>query len=118
MNGSLVRSSRLPQALFFRQKKRSWHFVTCISFVEVFPAAAGAFFAAKKRSLDFVTCDKLLMACIQGFEGVKHYALSASPWWARIARIPHHILKVLDIKQLSGCINICKCIARTFVQSA
>ena len=29
-----------------------------------------------------------------------HYALSASPWWARIARIPHHILKVLDIEQV------------------
>jgi hypothetical protein len=30
-----------------------------------------------------------------------HYALSALPGWARIARIPHHVLKLLDIKQVS-----------------
>ena len=30
-----------------------------------------------------------------------HYALSALPGCAHIARIPHHILKLLDIKQVS-----------------
>jgi hypothetical protein len=30
-----------------------------------------------------------------------HYALSALPGWARIVRIPHYTLKLLDIKQVS-----------------
>ena len=41
------RSSRLLQSLSFRQKWRSWYFMTCVSPVEVFLAAAGAFFWSK-----------------------------------------------------------------------
>ena len=48
---ALLRSSQLPQALSGKQKWRSRDFVTCISFVEVFPAAAGSFFLAKKTFL-------------------------------------------------------------------
>ena len=41
---ALLRSSHLPQALFFRQKWRSLIFRTCNSPVEVFLRAAGGFF--------------------------------------------------------------------------
>ena len=42
---AVLRSSRLPQGVFFQQKWRSWDFVRCIKSVGVFPAAARAFLA-------------------------------------------------------------------------
>ena len=54
---ALLRSSRLPQALFFfRQRWRFCDFMTCISPADVFPAAAGAFSKRKWRSWEFITC--------------------------------------------------------------
>ena len=44
---ALLRSSRLPQALFFSRKSRFRDFMTCFSSAEVFQAAAGAFFFRK-----------------------------------------------------------------------
>ena len=51
---ALLRSSYVPQALFFRRKWRSWDFWTCNSPVEVFLRAAGAFFSAKMTFLSFL----------------------------------------------------------------
>ena len=56
MNGSLVKSSRLPQALFSFKNLRSLDFITCISSVEVFLAAASAFSIKKWCSLDSIPC--------------------------------------------------------------
>ena len=45
---ALLKSSRLPQALSFRQKWRSWNSMTCIRLEVVFPAAAGGFLFVPK----------------------------------------------------------------------
>ena len=54
-------SSWLPQALFFRQQLRCWSFLTCVSPVEVFPAAAGAFCSAEIELAHFVSHEASLV---------------------------------------------------------
>ena len=53
VNGSLVRSSYVLQALFFRKNDVPWISKTCNSSVEVFLRAAGAFFFGKNDIPDF-----------------------------------------------------------------
>ena len=54
MNGSLVRSSYVPQAFFFGKNDVPWFFKTCNSPGEVFLRAAGAFFSGKMTFLGFL----------------------------------------------------------------